>query len=307
MSSNRSDRLEILRLRNKRLLENQLNVPLSAYGERRWSRPDGDAYVDRVNVGVGVSKPKVGGCAKCEIERHMGSGGVSSRVSPDRDEIWIKIEKLEDKLEKIRKLLGKGVSPAREQELLETKDLYESEIDYLKSKLRRGRGKKPEGDKPADAQDPPAQGGAQDPPAQGGGEGGIPAGVRRGRRGAVSGQSGQVPAPQPAGASIEDIATIADNETNVEGKGKKGKRIVNKIAKVVSTVGHMLPSGIAQGVATGADVVSALTGGKKKRKGGKRVLTEKMKKRNALVSKLMKEQGMSLGQASKHIKENKLV
>ena len=31
------------------------------------------------------------------------------------------------------------------------------------------------------------------------------------------------------------------------------------------------------------------------------------KKRGALVSKLMKEQGMSLGEASKHIKANKLL
>ena len=33
----------------------------------------------------------------------------------------------------------------------------------------------------------------------------------------------------------------------------------------------------------------------------------KQKKRGALVSKLMKEKGLSLGEASKHIKANKLL
>lgn len=48
--------------------------------------------------------------------------------------------------------------------------------------------------------------------------------------------------------------------------------------------------------------------GRHSRKGGaKRPQSEKMKKRNALVRKLMKEEGMTLPQASKHIKEHNLM
>lgn len=44
-----------------------------------------------------------------------------------------------------------------------------------------------------------------------------------------------------------------------------------------------------------------------KEKKSKRVMTDKMKKRGELVRQLMKEKGMTLGQASKHIKENQLL
>jgi len=39
----------------------------------------------------------------------------------------------------------------------------------------------------------------------------------------------------------------------------------------------------------------------------KRVMTDRMKKRGELVKKLMKEEGMTLGQASRHIKEKNLM
>lgn len=45
----------------------------------------------------------------------------------------------------------------------------------------------------------------------------------------------------------------------------------------------------------------------KKKAPKKRQASAKMKKRGALVSKLMKKEGMSLGQASKYIKENNLL
>lgn len=46
--------------------------------------------------------------------------------------------------------------------------------------------------------------------------------------------------------------------------------------------------------------------GKKKKPRKKRVATNKMKRRNALVKKIMKEQGLKMIQASKYIKDNNL-
>lgn len=87
---------------------------------------------------------------------------------------------------------------------------------------------------------------------------------------------------------------------------KKGFDIVAKpAAKVAKAVAPMAgPAGMAGALALDA-VGYGTTGGKKAKK--PRKLSDKQRKRNALVRQLMKEHGMSLPQASKYIKENGLI
>lgn len=60
------------------------------------------------------------------------------------------------------------------------------------------------------------------------------------------------------------------------------------------------------GAMTGGGVTGGgMTGGKKRRR--KAGANDKRKKRGAMISRLMKQEGMSLGQASKYIKENGLM
>jgi len=60
---------------------------------------------------------------------------------------------------------------------------------------------------------------------------------------------------------------------------------------------------VVEGAITGGGVSGgAMSGGKKKR-----VASSKMKQRGALVSKLMREKGMTLGQASSHISKHNLI
>ena len=83
---------------------------------------------------------------------------------------------------------------------------------------------------------------------------------------------------------------------------KRGFNMVMKpaagVAKAVAPVAG--PYGMAASAG-----LSALGYGKKPKQ--KRALSEKQKKRNAMVRQLMKENGMSLPQASKYIKENGLI
>ncbi len=94
--------------------------------------------------------------------------------------------------------------------------------------------------------------------------------------------------------------------------GKKaGRTISNEVIKQGSQqLGKMALEG-AKDFMTYAPVVAEdalpllLAGGMKKPK-RKRLLSDKEKRRHALVRKVMKEHGCSLPQASKHIKENNL-
>lgn len=87
---------------------------------------------------------------------------------------------------------------------------------------------------------------------------------------------------------------------------------VGKVASKVAPVLHALPTPITQQLGLTADalattgaVTDAIKGkGKGKRK---RKISDKMKKRNLLIKKLMKEEGMKLGEASKYIKDNGLL
>ena len=72
------------------------------------------------------------------------------------------------------------------------------------------------------------------------------------------------------------------------------KLIVNK-----PTTKADMPSGSSFGGGISAGGMSAGTK-------SKRPVSDKMKNRNELIKKLMKEKGMNLPQASKHIKEAKL-
>ena len=78
-------------------------------------------------------------------------------------------------------------------------------------------------------------------------------------------------------------------------------------AQIASAVGSTLGLGKAGAGKAGAGRAGAGKAGAGKAGAGKRQASEKMKKRGALVSKLMKKHNMSLGQASKYIKENDLL
>lgn len=101
------------------------------------------------------------------------------------------------------------------------------------------------------------------------------------------------------------------------GLGKKGKKSAPDGEAMegggpISSLGIPLVSGLAGmfglgerkvgGVKTGRYEGQGASGGK-----AKRPASEKAKARGALVSKLMKEKGMSLGEASRHIKEKGLL
>ena len=86
---------------------------------------------------------------------------------------------------------------------------------------------------------------------------------------------------------------------------------VGSVARAVAPVLHAIPTPVTQELALGADALAttgAVTDAIKKGKGkGKRKISPKMKKRNELIKKLMKEEGMKLGEASKYIKDNGLL
>jgi len=85
------------------------------------------------------------------------------------------------------------------------------------------------------------------------------------------------------------------------------KSVAKPVASVVKAVAPMVAPGPGHVVSAG---LGALGAGKKKRGGkvigGKVTGGSKAKRRGALISKLMKSKGMSLGQASKYIKEKGL-
>ena len=81
--------------------------------------------------------------------------------------------------------------------------------------------------------------------------------------------------------------------------------VVKKIAPIVKKVAPMVAPVYGTALATG---LSAVGLGKRKTKPRKkRAPSEKMKKRGALVSKLMREEGMTLPEASRYIKQNNLI
>ena len=63
-----------------------------------------------------------------------------------------------------------------------------------------------------------------------------------------------------------------------------------------------MPSNIGGGMSAGGVSAGGMSAGKKTKK----PVSDKMKNRNELIKKLMKEKGMSLPQAIKHIKEDNL-
>lgn len=83
----------------------------------------------------------------------------------------------------------------------------------------------------------------------------------------------------------------------------KAVKVVKKIAPIVKKVAPIVAPVYGTALSTGLSAVGL--GKKKPRK--KRVTSEKMKKRGRLVSQLMKEEGMTLPEASRYIKENNLI
>jgi len=96
---------------------------------------------------------------------------------------------------------------------------------------------------------------------------------------------------------------LTSRERSALFKKLSGKGVMNPtmddVRDMMEMVAKMSPSSRKK---TLDMVVKGIKGGGKKRQ-----QSEKMKKRNALVSKLMKEEGMSLPQASKYIKEHNLL
>lgn len=88
------------------------------------------------------------------------------------------------------------------------------------------------------------------------------------------------------------------------GKGfVDGLKMVGSVAKPVLSV---IPHPAAQAASVGLNLAGlGMSGGKKRR--ARASTGDKRKQRGAMISKLMKEKGMSLGEASKYIKANNLI
>jgi hypothetical protein len=79
--------------------------------------------------------------------------------------------------------------------------------------------------------------------------------------------------------------------------------VVKKLAPIVKSVAPLVAPGYGTALVTGMNAVGL--GKKKPRK--KRVTSDKMKRRGKLVGQLMREQGLTLPEASRYIKENNLI
>jgi len=82
-------------------------------------------------------------------------------------------------------------------------------------------------------------------------------------------------------------------------------KAVKKVSPIVKTIAPMVAPGYGTALVTGMNAVGL--GKKKSKPRKKRATSDKMKRRGQLVSKLMKEEGMSLPEASRYIKENQLI
>jgi hypothetical protein len=71
--------------------------------------------------------------------------------------------------------------------------------------------------------------------------------------------------------------------------------------------GAVIGGAVIGGQEASAELVSGMDGGAKPPQKKKRTMSDKMKKRSEMIKSLMKGKGMTLAQASKHIKENKLM
>lgn len=101
------------------------------------------------------------------------------------------------------------------------------------------------------------------------------------------------------------------------GRGQSGGNFFNDLKKAVPIAANIVRKTAKYGIPAAAGVLGTMEGGPaaglaaaKVAKEGTQVVglgASKQKKRGALVSKLMKEKGLSLGEASKHIKANKLL
>lgn len=101
------------------------------------------------------------------------------------------------------------------------------------------------------------------------------------------------------------------------GRAQSGGNFFKSLKKAVPIAANIARKTAKYGIPAAAGILGTMEGGPvaglaaaKVAKEGTQVVglgASKQKKRGALVSKLMKEQKMSLGQASKHIKENNLL
>ena len=101
------------------------------------------------------------------------------------------------------------------------------------------------------------------------------------------------------------------------GRAQSGGNFFKDLKKAVPIAANIARKTAKYGIPAAAGVLGTMEGGPvaglaaaKVAKEGTQVVglgASKQKKRGALVSKLMKEKGYSLGQASKHIKENNLL
>lgn len=118
---------------------------------------------------------------------------------------------------------------------------------------------------------------------------------------------------KPAAKVAKVVAPLAGPEgmalsagLHAVGLGKK-KRGGKKVKDYANDFMEMDLSELADNV--GSEAMEMLKKGRKMTGLGKkkRKVSEKTKKRGALISKLMREEGMTLGEASRYIKENNLI
>jgi coproporphyrinogen III oxidase-like Fe-S oxidoreductase len=91
------------------------------------------------------------------------------------------------------------------------------------------------------------------------------------------------------------------------GKEMEGSAVMGG-AVIGGGSGAVIGGAVMGGQEASAELVSGMDGGgAKPPQKKKRTMSDKMKKRSEMIKSLMKGKGMTLAQASKHIKENKLM
>lgn len=302
--NDRDVRRQILQMRNARLLQGQLNVPISYYGERRFSRADGDAEADRVET--------------------FGYGRKQGRKDREDEKLAMEVKGVKDhELEGGMFAAPKAVQKQREEQ---------------RAANRPGKTKQGESYAPRTAKR--AEHHASKAAAAAAGRSKSPT-KKKGRKKMDAATLARVRARQRKRA--EELAQkrreAEENQTAYQGRGqcksmparqqepelqlaapvRAPARIRNQVANQDN---NAAPAAAAGGPAQGAAVqrqdageVPADAGEKPKKKGKKvkggakpkRKLSEKMKKRNALVKKIMKERGVKLIEASKIVKREGLM
>lgn len=216
-----------------------------------------------------------------EGRKYQGGSKKQSQQDKEDEKIAMEVKGLEDKVEEKPKPKGKGRGRPKKQTKKDKEDeKLAMEVKGVKDKVE-------------DEDDTDMEG---------------------------EGMSGGAAAAYGAGRDYaKNIMEMDDDVKEMVGKGfwkdfakgfQKGFMGVikpaAKVAKVVAPapVGKVLD---AVGLGKGSDMSETRAVGSGKKRRAKAGASDKRKARGAMISKLMKEKGMSLGEASKHIKEKGLI